>query len=192
MVFISAGCASRASLDEAMAEAAREQARQQSDYDALTRSLQEEIAAGQLTIQRLEGRLAIVLVNRVLFNSGEAIILPPGREVLDQVGAALATINDKRIVIEGHTDDVAIGQRLAQVYPSNWELSTARATNVARYMIANSGINEYNISVAGFAYTRPVATNATEEGRAQNRRIEILLFPLESYSPVLMGTSGSQ
>jgi len=163
-------------LDALKQEKEVELARQQADYESLMQALEGEIARGELTIISLQDRLSVTIVDRILFRSGEAIIQESGLAVLDRVGSALAKLKGKRIVIEGHTDNVAIGPRLRLIYPTNWELSTARATTVARYLIDNCGVDENNISVAGYAYTRPVTTNTTEEGRAQNRRIEILLL----------------
>ncbi|MFC1747028.1 OmpA family protein [Candidatus Neomarinimicrobiota bacterium] len=174
----------QAQLDEEARLRAAELARQQADYDQLVNALQGELSRGELTIQNLENRLSVAIVDRIIFASGEAIIRQSGLEVLDRVGSALASLTEKRIVIEGHTDNVPIGARLRQLYPTNWELSTARATNVARHLIEKGGVDENIISVAGYAYTRPVATNTTEEGRAQNRRIEILLLPQEPRSLV--------
>lgn len=83
----------------------------------------------------------------------------------------------KQIRIEGHTDNVPIGVKLREKFPTNWELSTARATNVVRFFIERGGVNRERLEAVGFADTRPVASNDTEDGRTDNRRIEILLYP---------------
>jgi chemotaxis protein MotB len=85
-------------------------------------------------------------------------------------------VNDKAIRIEGHTDNVAINRSLAQRYPTNWELSAARAINVARYL-EQQAIAPGSLSAAAFGEFKPVADNSTVEGRAKNRRIEIVLVP---------------
>jgi chemotaxis protein MotB len=85
-------------------------------------------------------------------------------------------VDDKAIRIEGHTDAIPISGSLAQRYPTNWELSAARAINVARYL-QKEAINPALLSAAGFGEFKPVADNATVEGRAKNRRIEIVLVP---------------
>lgn len=170
-------------LQEQVAAVAREKeadlARQRADYESLLGDLNEEINRGEVTISSLQDRLSVTIVNRILFLSGEAIVRQKGQTVLDRVGAALSNLSNQRIVIEGHTDNVPIGPKLRHLYPTNWELSTARATTVARHLIDEAGIDPGRISVAGYADTKPVATNTTDEGRAQNRRIEILLLPMK-------------
>ena len=101
-----------------------------------------------------------------------------GLEILKKVGDILKNARDKQIRIEGHTDNVPIGAALAAKFPTNWELSTARATVVARYFQEKVGIPPQQLAPTGFAEYRPVASNDTPEGRAQNRRIEIILAPL--------------
>jgi len=143
----------------------------------LTKSLQAQIDRGDIKIKQVRDRLTINMVEKVLFNSGQAQVKPEGLKVLKQVADVLKSVNDKQIRIEGHTDNVPIGGKLKQKFPTNWELSTARATNVVRYFIEQGGVNRENFEAVGYADTRPVADNETEEGRTENRRIEIVLFP---------------
>ncbi len=143
----------------------------------LTRSLQDEIAKGDIRIQQVRDRLRINMVDRVLFASGQGHVKPGGLKVLKQMGDILKNVTDKQIRIEGHTDNVPIGVKLQDRFPTNWELSTARATSVVRYLTEKSGVVPAHISAIGYAETRPVADNETEEGRRANRRIEILLYP---------------
>jgi chemotaxis protein MotB len=143
----------------------------------LTKSLQAQIDKGDIKIKQVRDRLTINMVEKVLFNSGQAQVKPEGLKVLKQVADVLKTVNDKQIRIEGHTDNVPIGGKLQQKFPTNWELSTARATNVVRYFIEKGGVNRENFEAVGYADTKPVADNATEVGRTENRRIEIVLFP---------------
>jgi chemotaxis protein MotB len=145
--------------------------------EELSRSLQDEIAKGNITIQRVRDRLTINMVDRVLFDSGQAQIKPAGIKVLKQVADVLKTVTDKQIRIEGHTDNVPISVRLQERFKTNWELSTARATTVVRYLIDHGGVDRELLSAAGYADTRPVASNDSEEGRSSNRRIEIVLYP---------------
>ena len=86
-------------------------------------------------------------------------------------------MDDKQIRIEGHTDNVPITGKLKSRYKTNWELSTARATTVVRYLIDTGGVGKQHLSAVGHADTRPVASNETDEGRSANRRIEITLYP---------------
>jgi chemotaxis protein MotB len=143
----------------------------------LTKSLQAEIAKGDIRIKQVRDRLTINMVDRVLFDSGQGQVKPAGLKVLKQVSDILKNVTDKQIRIEGHTDNVPIGGKLKSRFPSNWELSTARATSVVRYLIDEGGVDRANLSAVGYADMRPVASNATEEGRTANRRIEITLYP---------------
>jgi chemotaxis protein MotB len=148
-------------------------------YENLLENMKSEIEKGKITITQLRGRLKVNMLDEILFDSGETTINPQGIEVLKRVGKILLKVKDKIINIEGHTDNVPIGAELSKKYPTNWELSVARATNVARYLQEKSGINPTLLSVTGYGEYNPVATNETEEGRAKNRRIEIVLIPRE-------------
>src|SRR5690348_14345013 len=117
------------------------------------------------------------MVDRVLFDSGRAVIKPAGLKVLKQVSDVLNKITDKQIRIEGHTDNVPISVKLQDKFKTNWELSTARATTVVRYLIVQGGVQPLALSAVGYADTRPIASNDSEEGRSSNRRIEIILYP---------------
>lgn len=145
--------------------------------EELSKSLQNEISKGNITIQQVRDRLTINLVDRVLFDSGQAEVKPDGQKVLKQVSDLLKTVTDKQIRIEGHTDNVPISVKLQSRYKTNWELSTARATAVVRYLIDQGGVDPRHLSAVGHADTQPVAANDTEEGRSANRRIEIVLYP---------------
>ena len=113
----------------------------------------------------------------VLFGSGSTTLTDSGREMLLKVGAKLKDTS-YQTVVAGFTDDVPIGGALAQKYPSNWELAGARAARVVRLLEAGGVPNERLVSVS-FGENQPVASNDSEEGRAQNRRIEIRLRPVE-------------
>ncbi|MEQ1813182.1 MAG: OmpA family protein [Candidatus Nitrotoga sp.] len=146
-------------------------------HDDLSKSLQDEISKGNITIQQVRDRLTINMVERVLFDSGQAQVKPTGIKVLKEVGDILKNITDKQIRIEGHTDNVPISLKLQNRFKTNWELSTARATTVVRYLIEQSGVDRQYLSAVGYADTRPIALNDSEEGRSSNRRIEIVLYP---------------
>jgi chemotaxis protein MotB len=172
-----------AALDSQTAAASREKEAEveqvRATYDTLVNDMQAEIAQGQIQITRLADRLNVSLVDRILFPSGEAGITPAGLRVLRRVGNVLKTTKDKIIRVEGHTDNVAISPSLKSAFPSNWELSTARATNVVRFLQDSVGIDPARLQAVGLAQYHPVASNATARGRSQNRRIEIALLPLE-------------
>jgi chemotaxis protein MotB len=137
----------------------------------------EDLEKGKITIQQLRDRLTITVVDRVLFESGSDAITPEGRDVLNRVGAALKDVRDRQIHISGHTDNVQIGPSLRGRFKTNWELSTARATSVVRYLVDHADVVPQLLTAVGHAYTKPVADNDSEEGRSRNRRIEIILYP---------------
>jgi chemotaxis protein MotB len=147
-----------------------------STYDQLVQKMKGEIDKGQVTISELRGKLTVNMVDAILFDSGKAEIKPEGLVVLGKVIEILKSVNDKAIRIEGHTDSNPITGTLAQRYPTNWELSSARAITVARYL-QKQAIDPTLLSAAGFGEFKPVADNASAEGRAKNRRIEIVLVP---------------
>ena len=149
-----------------------------STYENMIEKLKSEISKGQITISELKGKLTINMVDSILFDSGRAEVKKGGLEILGKVVSILKDVKDKSIRIEGHTDDVQISRALAQRYPTNWELSAARAINVARFL-QDQGIDPANLSAAAYGEWKPVATNDTAEGKAKNRRIEIILVPKE-------------
>lgn len=146
-------------------------------YQDLEQSLRAEIAQGDIKIKQVRDRLTINVVDRILFDSGSATIKPEGVKVMKTVGEVLKKVADKQIRIDGHTDNVPISARLRERFPSNWELSTSRATSVVRNLIEDAGIAPHLLTAAGHADTQPVAANDTEDGRMHNRRIEIALYP---------------
>ena len=135
-----------------------------------------EIAKGEITITELKGKLTMDVVDKILFASGEAKVKKEGLEVLKRVVDILKNVKDKNIRIEGHTDNVQITSHLAKIYPTNWELSAARALNVTKYL-QEQGIDPKIISATAFGEYQPLADNDTPEGRAKNRRIAIILLP---------------
>src|SRR5512134_927538 len=167
----------KASLEQERAAKEDEIRRLTKTQEELSRSLKDEIAKGNITIQQVRDRLTINMVDRVLFESGRADIKPAGVKVLKQVSDVLSKITDKQIRIEGHTDNVPISAKLQDKFKTNWELSTNRATTVVRYLIDQGGVDRQYLSAVGYAETRPIASNDSEEGRSANRRIEIVLYP---------------
>jgi chemotaxis protein MotB len=164
-------------LEKERAAKAAEVERLTRTQQELSKSLQAEIERGDITIKQVRDRLTINMVEKVLFNSGQAQVKPAGLKILTQVSDVLKNVTDKQIRIEGHTDNVPIGVKIRDKFPTNWELSTARATNVVRFFIERGGVNRESLEAVGFADTRPVASNDMEEGRTENRRIEIVLYP---------------
>ncbi len=147
-------------------------------YQDLAKKLEKEIQEGQIEITEMKNRLTVTMVDKIIFPSGSAEISKKGKEVLDKVITILKDVKDKRIQVEGHTDNVPIVSSLKKRFPTNWELSTARATEVLRYLQEAGGIDAKLLSATGYSEYQPVATNDTEKGRRKNRRIEIVLLPL--------------
>jgi chemotaxis protein MotB len=144
---------------------------------ALEEKLKAEIDSGDVSLSEDGGRLRVDLVDKVLFDSGEATITKRGAEVLARVGGILSGVQGRVVLVSGHTDDSPPAGKLVEQFPTNWELSTARATNVVRFLQDTSAIPGKRLQAAGFGQYRPVTTNANHAGRAKNRRIEILLVP---------------
>lgn len=161
----------------AEAEKAAEVERVTRSYENLAAGLKSEIAAGEIKITQLQGKLTVNLVDRILFDSGKAEIKNDGKAVLDKVGGILNTVGGKNIRIDGHTDNKPISGELLARYPSNWELSTARATAVARYLQERAKVDPARLAATGYGEFHPVASNDAPETRALNRRIEIVLVP---------------
>ena len=142
-------------------------------YKKLFARLKKLIDAGTIKVSFRDGRMIVELASAVLFDSGRTNLKDAGEQALDELVQALDTVKDREFLIAGHTDDVPIrGGR----YKSNWELSAARAITVVKYMI-DKGFPEERLAAAGYGPTDPIATNETDEGKAQNRRIEIILMP---------------
>lgn len=189
----------RAKLDKANASLADALDENQKDKDQIT-ALQtqvadlenEKAAAGQMakgledemrsaleskdvTISKLQGKLTVNILDRVMFDSGEAVLKPAGQDVMRKIAALLAEHPEIKIHVIGHTDNVPIRARFA----SNWELSTARALAAVHFLTEKAGVDPRRVGAVGYGEYRPIADNATAEGRAKNRRIAIAILPDE-------------
>ncbi len=172
-----------AELEAEIREREERLAEVQSTQNELLSELEQEIADGQIRVERLRGQLRVDVVDEILFDSGEATLKVGGKEVLKRVASVLATA-DREIQVQGHTDNVPIRGRLAETFPTNWELSAARAVNVVRFLQDEAALPPEHLSASGLSEYRPRAENDTPEGRQRNRRIEILLLPpLEPEAP---------
>jgi chemotaxis protein MotB len=165
--------------DRVIEESKQEISELKSTYDDLTSELHDKIVQGEIEITQLKDKLTVKMVDKILFDSGSAAVKKGGKKVLSQVADILKKVEDRQIVVEGHTDNVPISSRLRDVFPSNWELSTARATNVVRYLQDEGGISPNLLSAVGYGEYRPIASNKTKEGKSKNRRIAIVLVPLD-------------
>ncbi|HEX9049743.1 MAG TPA: OmpA family protein [Anaeromyxobacter sp.] len=146
------------------------------EYEQLASSLRGEIEAGRIELMELRGRTTVKMKDKILFASGSATLGPDGKAALRLVADAIRGMQGKVIRVEGHTDNVPTGS--GGPFASNWELSTARALAVVHFF-QEAGVDPTRISGAGFAEFQPIAPNDTPEGRSLNRRIEIVLAPIE-------------
>jgi chemotaxis protein MotB len=142
-------------------------------YEEVLGRFESLIDAGRLSVSIIRGRLVINLPQDILFASGSASLGREGTQTLSEVASVLGEIEDRRFQVEGHTDDDPIST--AQ-FPSNWELSAARALSVVKLLV-DQGVAPEEISGAGYGEFHPVATNETREGKRLNRRIEIVMLP---------------
>jgi chemotaxis protein MotB len=146
--------------------------------DRLSTQLEQEIAAGNVWIQQRGNDLVVDVADKILFPKGEAEMSDRGRAVLAQVAETLAPLDSYRVQVGGHTDDMPIkSASVRERYPTNWELSAARATHVVRFLQEDGKIAGDRLLATGFAEFRPTASNKTPAGRQRNRRIEIVLLP---------------
>jgi chemotaxis protein MotB len=144
--------------------------------DDLTTKFKKMIEAGHLKVTTRHGRIVLQLHNDVLFATGDAELKPDGKAAIGEIAATLKGVGLKRFQVAGHTDSDPITTATKDKYPTNWELSAARAIAVVKLLVAD-GVAPNVLSAAGYGPYDPVATNASEGGQSKNRRIEITLVP---------------
>jgi chemotaxis protein MotB len=142
-------------------------------FKSFAEKLRKMIEAGKLEVTIRQGRMIVKLPAEILFASGSAQLSEAGHAPLKELAAVLKQFPDRRFMVGGHTDNVPIGP---SNFKSNWELSTARAVTVTEFL-ASSGVNPSRLTAAGYSEYDPIRPNASEAGRAENRRIEIVLLP---------------
>ena len=142
-------------------------------YDDLMSKMDKEIKDGKVAISRLKGRMTVSLKDKILFSSGQVTANQEGKDALAKLAEVLVTLDDKVIQVEGHTDDDPIRSKR---FPTNWELSSARALTVLRFL-QTQGVDPSRLSAAGYGEFQPMAPNDTDENKSKNRRIEIVLLP---------------
>ena len=179
--FYDANLKTKKELESKIADISKEKeeeiARLKGTYAKLVGSMKDEIEQGQIKITHMADRLSVTMVDKILFPSGEAEITSEGVAILTRIGKIIKNNRGKIIRVEGHTDNVQINPRLQKKFPTNWELSTTRATNVVRFLQDKIGIEGARLRAVGMSEYHPVASNETLDGRDQNRRIEIILMP---------------
>jgi chemotaxis protein MotB len=147
-------------------------------------------SSGHVEVGASREGIVISLAGNMLFDSGKSDLKSQGLVLLDTVAERLKTMTNE-IRIEGHTDNVPIATPL---YPSNWELSSSRAITVGRYLSEHDDISPTRLAAAGYGEFRPIASNDTREGRARNRRVDlVILFPqLQAQPPAVAGARPTQ
>jgi chemotaxis protein MotB len=156
---------------------AKAKAKEQEDFRRLKRQIDEYARAKGLqnqvqTIIAQRGLVIRLLTDKVLFDSGAAELKPQATPVLAKVAEIISAEQLHQVMVEGHTDDVPIH---GSMFPTNWELSTARASRVVRFLIAG-GVAQSRLSAGGYAALHPIDSNDTAAGRSRNRRVEIVLL----------------
>jgi chemotaxis protein MotB len=147
--------------------------------NGLENEMRADLESKDVTISNLQGKLTVNILDRVMFDSGEAILKPAGESVMRKVAAILAGHPQLKIHVIGHTDNVPIRPEARNRFASNWELSTARALAAVHFLTEKAGVDPRRVGAVGYGEYRPLADNATAEGRARNRRIAITILPDE-------------
>ena len=185
--------AARAALEQAAAQAGEvknqlaqtqsriEQLQQEKEavaqvHKGLEEEMREALESKDVTISELQGKLTVNILDRILFDSGEAVLKPDGAKVLEQIAAVLAQHPKRQIHVVGHTDNVPIRAAARGRFASNWELSMARATAAVRFLSDKAGVDPRRMGAVGYGEFRPIADNSTPEGRARNRRIAVVIL----------------
>lgn len=145
-------------------------------HKGLEEQMRSELESKDVTISQLQGKLTVNILDRILFDSGEAVLKSGGETVMKKIAGILAQHSTLKIHVIGHTDNVPIRASSRSRFTSNWDLSTARALAAVRYLTESAGVDPRRVGAVGYGEFRPLADNATPEGRAQNRRIAITIL----------------
>lgn len=167
--------AERDELSAGLVAAEAEKTAMEGTYAELVSELQSEVAMGQVEVQQMRDGIRLNVAQDLLFGSGAVTLGDSGRELIVRVADQIKD-EPALITVEGHTDDVAVGPALKQRFPTNWELAGARAASVVR-LLSESGVDPARMRAVSRGPFAPLASNETEEGRAKNRRTEIILRP---------------
>lgn len=166
-----------ASLKDQIADLEKQKQQVAQSSKSLEDEMRSQLESKDVTISKLQGRLTVNILDNVMFDSGEAVLKPDGEAVMKKIAAILSEHPQITIQVVGHTDNVPIRPGPHTRFASNWELSTARALAAVHFLTEQSGIDPRRVGAAGYGEFRPVADNATAEGRAKNRRIAITILP---------------
>jgi chemotaxis protein MotB len=141
--------------------------------------MRNELQSKDITISELQGKLTVNILDRILFDSGEAVLKAEGEKILQQIANVLKQYPNRQIHVIGHTDNVPIKAVARNRFPSNWELSTARANAAVRFLSESGGVDPRRLGAVGYGEFHPIADNSTAEGRAKNRRIALVVLSEE-------------
>lgn len=168
-------------LQQAATEVEHERNQLSDEFDRLKKELDREASSREIAIEQVKDKFTVIRVgDKILFDSGSSQLKPRGREVLTLIADTLGKFPGRQVRVEGHTDNKpVVNKRTKMRFPTNWELSSARATSAVRYLIENGGLDPTRVIAAGLGEHHPIASNDSTEGRARNRRIEIVLMPAE-------------
>ena len=168
-----------ASLTNQVAALQKEKELASRSSKSLEDEMRSQLESRDVTISKLQGKLTVNIVDRVMFDSGEAVLKPDGEVVMRKIASILQEHPQLAIHVIGHTDNVPISQKAQSRFASNWELSAARALAAVHFLSERAGVDPHRVGAVGYGEFRPVADNATAEGRAKNRRIAITILPEE-------------
>jgi chemotaxis protein MotB len=173
IIAIASGCVSEGTYKSEQGKYNSEAA-QDAQLTALNKQLSASLSKDDASIQRLQGEIKVTLVNQVLFAEGGYTLNAQGENTLAKIAPSLATLTNQRIAVEAFSDNLPIGDALKARFPTNVDLSSARADVVVSYL-AKKGVPNGLMSAQGFGERHPVASNDTADGRASNRRVEIVI-----------------
>ncbi len=168
-----------ATLQARVADLEQEKATAAQMAHSLEDEMRADLESKDVTISKLQGKLTVNILDRILFNSGDAVMQPAGESVMRKIAAILAQHPELKIHVIGHTDNIPIRPEARSRFTSNWELSAARALAAVHFLTEQAGVDPHRVGAVGYGEFRPIADNATAEGRAKNRRIAITILPDE-------------
>lgn len=147
------------------------------DRLGLEQQMRAELDSKDVTISQLQGRLTLSIVDRVLFDSGQTLLKPEGEAILLKIAKFLGSVTNREVQVVGHTDNVPIHSRTIDGFTDNWALSSGRAVAAVRFLQEKGGVDPKRLSAVGCGEYRPLAGNDSNEGRAKNRRIAVVVLP---------------
>ena len=143
----------------------------------LQQQMRAELESKDVAISQLQGRLTFNILDRVLFDSGQSTLKPEGEAILLKIAKFLTAVTNREVQVAGHTDNVPIHNRTVEGFTENWSLSAGRAIAAVRFLHEKGGVAPKRLSAVGYGEYRPIASNETNEGRAKNRRIAVVVMP---------------